>query len=158
MDCETYRGLYPTYSKLPLDREVWDTPECRAHGNHFHECDPCNDWTLAQRVEARGARLTDFPCVHSAYYLTGKLDSTEADPFEDPDIILWQLESSGEIGIPVRDGGSSIIAIAVVLGAVCQWKGNADQLRRFTWTPGSRLLLCCLLQIPLSSRPPSRDP
>ena len=118
MNCEDYQCLYPKYSKLPLAKEVWNAPEYEEHGNHFHDCKSCGDWTLAQRVEARGASLADYPCVHIAYYVTEKLESTEVDPFEDPDVILWQFEKTGEVGIPVRDGGSSIIAIQH-----CPWCG-----------------------------------
>ena len=118
MDCATYRRLYPKYSVFPLSKEVWDTPEGEAHGDHFHDCNECSDWTLAQRVEGRGAQVQDYPCVHIAYWVTCKLDSDLDDPFDDPDVIIWQFEQSGEFGIPVRDGGSSIITIQY-----CPWCG-----------------------------------
>jgi len=118
MDCEEYKRLYPDYAKLPLPRAVWDTPQYEAHAEHFHKCRACCDWTLARRVEARGARVEDHPCVHIAYRVTDKLDSTSPDPFDDPDVIIWQYEASCEYGIPVRDGGSSIIAIEY-----CPWCG-----------------------------------
>jgi hypothetical protein len=50
--------------------------------------------------------------------VTKKLESTENDPFDDPDVIIWRFDHSGEFGIPVRDGGSSIIAIKY-----CPWCG-----------------------------------
>ena len=118
MDCATYRRLYPTYAKLPLPREVWDTPEWQAHNDHFHECNACGDWTLARRVERRGAKVEDYPCVHIADRVTQKLDSPLEDPFDDADVVIWQFESSGEYGIPIRDGGSSIIVIHY-----CPWCG-----------------------------------
>lgn len=118
MDCKDYRRLYPEFSKLPLPREIWDTPEHEEHTEHFHDCASCGDWTLAQRVEARGARVEDHPCVHIAYRVSDKLESSSKDPFEDPDVIIWQFEDSGEYGIPVRDGGSSIITIDY-----CPWCG-----------------------------------
>ena len=118
MDCATYRRLYPQYSKLPLPREIWDTPEFEAHGEHFTDCRSCSDWTLAQRVEARGAKLEHYPCVHIAYRVTEKLVSTFEDPFDDPDVVVWKFESSGEYGIPIRDGGSSMIVFDY-----CPWCG-----------------------------------
>ena len=118
MDCSTYRRLYPKYSTLPLPREIWDTPEREEHNNHFHECSACGDWTLAKRVEKRGATVEDFPCVHIAYRVTEKFDSPHDDPFYDPDVLIWQFESSGEYGIPIRDGGSSISVIQY-----CPWCG-----------------------------------
>jgi len=67
---------------------------------------------------ARGAKIEDYPCVHIAYYVTEKLVSTENDPFDDPDVIIWQFESSGKYGIPIRDGGSSTVVIDY-----CPWCG-----------------------------------
>lgn len=117
MDCAAYRRLYPKYSKFPLPREVWDTAEGEEHGDHFHDCESCGDWTLAQRVAARGADVEDHPCVHIAYHVTEKLDSKLDDPFDDPDVLIWQ-RSDGEYGMPVRDGGSAILAIRF-----CPWCG-----------------------------------
>ncbi len=118
MDCATYRRLYPKYGKLPLPRKVWDTPEGEEHGDHFHDCNSCCDWTLGQRAVARGARVEDFPCVHIADRVTEKFDSTDADPFDDPDVIIWKFDHSGDYGIPIRDGGSSIVVIQY-----CPWCG-----------------------------------
>ncbi len=128
MDCSEYRCLYPEYATLPLPRKVWDTPEYEAHTEHFHECRSCSEWTLAKRVEARGVQVNDYPCVHIAYRVTDKLESTCEDPFDDPDVIIWQFEDLGEFGIPVRDGGSSIIAIDY-----CPWCGVS--LRRESEAP-----------------------
>lgn len=118
MNCSEYKRLYPKYTNFPLPKEVWDTPEGEAHTEHFCECAACHEWTLAKRVEKRGAKVEDFPCVHIAYHVTGKLDSSRDDPFDDPDVIIWQHETSGEYGIPVRDGGLSIITIQY-----CPWCG-----------------------------------
>ena len=97
---------------------VRNSSEGEEHTNHFHECNACQEWTLAKRVEARGARVEDYPCVHIADRVTQKLDSPHEDPFYDPDVIIWQFEHSGEYGIPVRDGGSAIIVIDY-----CPWCG-----------------------------------
>lgn len=118
MDCATYRRLCPKYEKLPLPRKAWDTPEYEAHMEHSHKCEACGDWTLGQRVLARGAKIEDYPCVHIAEQVTRKLVSTESDAFDDPDVVIWKFESSGEYGIPIRDGGSSISVIEY-----CPWCG-----------------------------------
>jgi len=118
MDCATYRRLSSKYEKSPLTREICETPEHEEHTEHFHECSACCDWTLARRVERRGAKVEDYPCVHIACHVTGKLDSPLSDPFDDPDIVIWYFETSGQYGIPIRDGGSSIITIHY-----CPWCG-----------------------------------
>ena len=118
MDCSKYRRLNSKYSKLPLAREICDSPEGEAHNDHFHECKSCCDWTLAERVRERGAKLEDYPCVHIADKVTEKLDSPLDDPFDDPDVLIWQFEHSGEFGLPFRDGGSAISVIQY-----CPWCG-----------------------------------
>ena len=119
MDCAEYRKLYPDYSKLPLPREVWDTPLYEAYTDHFHDCGACGDWTMARIVEKRGARVEDFPCVHIAYRVTEKFESTRADPSDDPDVVIWRWDDPEQYGIPVRDGGASMIAISH-----CPWCGT----------------------------------
>lgn len=118
MDCATYRRLYSKYSTFPQSREIWDTPEGAEHVEHFHNCQSCCDWELAQRVEARGSKVEDYPCVHIAFHVTEMLDSTFDDPFDDPDVVIWKFESTGEFGIPIRDGGSAIAVIDY-----CPWCG-----------------------------------
>lgn len=118
MDCATYRRLFPNYSKFPLPRESRDTPEFEEHSAHIHACNSCSDWTLGQRVEARGAKVEDIPCVHIAYQVTKKLDSAFTASFDDLNVVVWRFENPGEYGIPIRDGGSSMIVFHY-----CPWCG-----------------------------------
>ena len=73
---------------------------------------------MARRVEQHGVKVEDFPCAHIAYRVTQKFDSSLDDPFYDADVIIWQFESSGDFGLPIRDGGSAIIVIQF-----CPWCG-----------------------------------
>ena len=90
MECEHYRTLHERFSALPLPREVWDTPEWEAWMDHFHACQACSDWDLAQRVRARGARPEDFPCVHTADQVTYRCEQ-HADLSECDDVWLLYL-------------------------------------------------------------------
>jgi hypothetical protein len=118
MNCRKYRELYAKHGKLPLARDVWDTPEHEAQAEHFHDCASCYDWTLVRRVEERGEKVANYPCVHIAYHVTEKLVSDLPDPFDDADVVIWKSKSTGEYGIPIRDGGSAIHVINN-----CPWCG-----------------------------------
>ena len=118
MDCNTYKALYPKHSALPLSPAIWDTPEHEEFTDHFHDCTSCGDWTLARRVEKRGVDPADYPCVHIAYHVTEKLESSGVDAFNNPDVVICEFEDSGTFGIPIRDGGSSMITIQY-----CPWCG-----------------------------------
>ncbi len=116
MDCKTYRELYPSYSDSDRARRLWAHPKYKAFARHLLTCTACEDWTMARQVESRGACLRDYPCVHIAYYVTRSLVSEHEDPFDDPDVTIWKFEDTQTYGIPIRDGGSSIIEIKF-----CPW-------------------------------------
>jgi len=120
MDCSTYQRLYEKFDAGggSILREVWDTEEYTDYCGHFHDCQSCGDWTLEKRVRNRGVKVEEFPCVRIAYHVTGKLDSPLDNPFDDPDGLIWQFEKGDEYGIPIRDGGSSIVIIQY-----CPWCG-----------------------------------
>jgi hypothetical protein len=128
MECKIYREQYPRYSALPVPRDVWETPEYEAWADHVHDCPECSDWTLARQVEARGARVEDYPCVHIADRVTGRCSMHE-NAWDCPDIILVHDERFDEYGIPVRDGGSSMIVIGY-----CPWCGvKLPESQRDRW-------------------------
>ena len=118
MECSTYRELRATYGQMPLAREIWETPDYEAWCNHFHDCDSCSDWELARRVVDRGFEPEAYPCVHIADQVTQRCDQ-HPDPHDCPDALVIRT-ASGEYGLPVRDGGTSIAEIHH-----CPWCGVA---------------------------------
>ena len=117
MDCSDYRANYAKFAKLPLGREVWDTPEWTAWMDHFHHCTKCSDWHLAQRVSERGHDPNSFPCVHIAEQLTHTC-SKHPDLRECPDVLILYEPRFDEYSIPIRDGGLSGRCIRF-----CPWCG-----------------------------------
>ena len=118
MDHETFRRLHLRYS-VPgsLAAHAYLTEEYSAYVEHMAACGSCDDWVQGQAVVARGARVDDFPCVHIAYRVTARLESDLDDPFDDPNVVIWAFVN-GTYGVPVRDGGASMIAIFY-----CPWCG-----------------------------------
>ncbi|MCG8351078.1 MAG: hypothetical protein MI924_25190 [Chloroflexales bacterium] len=117
MNCSEYRANYAEFDKFPLPREVWDTPEWTAWIDHFHQCNECADWDLAQRVIKRGYDPQSFPCVHIADQITQTCDQ-HPDPHDCPDVLIVYAPRFDEYAIPIRDGGPSVVCIRF-----CPWCG-----------------------------------
>lgn len=115
VDCDRYRELYERFMSFPLPREEWDSAEYKAWQAHGRDCHACGEWDLLKRVQGRGVDLASYPCVHVAYHST-HLCEQHADAWECPDMTL--VRTSGGFGIPIRDGGTSVIRIQY-----CPWCG-----------------------------------
>ena len=113
MVCDDFRRLYETFMSLPLPREVWDSPEYGEWSEHLHNCSSCGEWYLLRQVEGRGVNPSDYPCIHVAYHSTHPCD-IHSDAWECPDMTLVRTPSG--FGIPVRDGGTSVVRIEY-----CPW-------------------------------------
>jgi hypothetical protein len=119
MDCDTFRSLYLSYGRSQVGRQI-AANDGLSNGdnwhNHLHDCESCGDWYLEQRVADAGLELSEFPCVHLAYHAI--LDCGQHDdPWDCPDVTI--VKTDGGYGVPVRDGGSSFIAISY-----CPWCGK----------------------------------
>lgn len=93
MNCNIYKRLYPRFSKLPLARKIWDTPEHDEWMSHFHECGKCSDWSLARRVRKLGHDPKRHPCVHIAYRVT---QTCKDHGKRCPDIVIHYLSKFDE--------------------------------------------------------------
>ena len=128
MDCAEYRARYPEFAKLPLPREVCETPEWMAWMEHVHDCRGCSDWDLGQRVIARGAFPDRFPCVHIAEQVT-KTCSEHPDADDCPDKRITYFPRFDEYLLLGRKGGADDIAIRH-----CPWCGVAvPESKRGRW-------------------------
>src|SRR5262249_34074584 len=115
VDCGGYRELHERFMSFPLPREVWESAQYKAWQTHGLDCHACGEWSLFRQVQGRGVDLAHYPCVHVAYHST-HLCEQHADAWECPDMTLVRTKSG--FGIPVRDGGTSVIRIDY-----CPWCG-----------------------------------
>jgi hypothetical protein len=83
-------------------------------------CRECYDWGFAWEAEKAGVDIADFPCVHVAYYneVLRRRSRRDMHPFNDPDVLIWRFDN-GDFGLPVRDGGPSMVVIKH-----CPWCGT----------------------------------
>lgn len=117
MDCKTFKEKYDEYSYLPLPREVFDTPEWQAWKQHSFNCKECSDWSMAQELKKRNQELSDFLCVHIAYYTT-KTCIEHPNYYDCSDIIIHYNKHFDEYSIAPRGGRGDNIMISH-----CPWCG-----------------------------------
>lgn len=115
IDCDLYRSQFKRFMSFPLPCEVWDSADYEEWQTHGIKCLACREWNLVKQVQERGIDLSDYPCVHVAYHST-YICEQHTDAWECPDMTL--VRTSGGFGIPIRDGGSSVIRIEF-----CPWCG-----------------------------------
>ena len=114
MTCDDFQCLVPEYA-TPLEREAHETKQYSEWVDHMHECTICSDFHLAAQVRARGRNVSDFPCVHIAFYSTAVCDK-HPDIWDCPDALV--VKTSDGWGMPIRNGGSSWAKIGF-----CPWCG-----------------------------------
>lgn len=126
MICQQYRKRHPEFSKRPLPKEVWDTPEWYAWKKHCFSCRECTDWTLAEAVAQRGFDVGDFPCVHLAHQVTQSCPDHE-DLRDCPDVFVVYEPRFDEYLF--RRGNAPL---GVIL--FCPWCGaKLPKSKRYLW-------------------------
>ena len=110
MKCAQFILLFEKFMSGTLTAKICQTKEYADWCEHLDSCSGCRDCYEGKIVEDRGFAISDFPCVHIAYHTTNKCEKHK-DPWECPDHTLVRSRRGREFGIPVRDGGSSMIVI-----------------------------------------------
>jgi hypothetical protein len=119
MTCAVFRRQHARFSRMPLPREVWDTPAYEAWSEHLGACAACQAWSLHRELEGRAVDVSQYPCAHIAAHATHRCEQ-HPDPQDCPDVLVRRLPGSDLYGIPIRDGGSAVSVIRY-----CPWCGTA---------------------------------
>jgi len=114
MNCREFKDAYRDMVGTWI---AADDPARDPWNEHMHNCEACGDWYQERQVRDRGADPGRYPCVHMAYRVTYQCPEHD-DPWECPDYLLVYNEQFDEYGIPVRDGGPSMVTIDY-----CPWCG-----------------------------------
>ena len=78
----------------------------------------CNNWYLEQELKKRKFDYGSFCCFIMAFQVAKGVKRTGKIIYDDVDVIMRKWED-GTYGIPIHDGGSSIISIKY-----CPWCGK----------------------------------
>jgi hypothetical protein len=117
MDLEAFKILYKRFSKLPLPKEVWETPEFEEYQNAIVASEECNNWYLAQNLKKKKLDFSTFCCLTMATHVSEGIGKRGKTIYDNVDVIIRKWED-GTFGIPIHDGGTSVITISY-----CPWCG-----------------------------------
>jgi hypothetical protein len=110
MDLERFKMLYGRFSKLPLDRSEWETKDYYDYNTALIESKECSDWYLMQEMDKKGFDYSKYCCLEIAKHISDGISENVEIIYDNVDIILRKW-NNGTIGIPIHDGGSSMIEI-----------------------------------------------
>jgi hypothetical protein len=113
MDLERFKRLHSKFSKLPISAETMQSDDYLDYIDAFHEDEACKNHYLEMKLQKAKFPYKKFCCLSMAYHLAFPGDQNDVDQIMDFD------EKHKEYGIPIHDGGSSVIHIKF-----CPWCGT----------------------------------
>ena len=118
MTINEFKILHRKFSKLPLPIEVWQSEEYNNYIEALYENQDFQDWVLVQKFEKHGFDYHEFCCLEMSDKIFQSKHKNGDIKYGDVDVIInhWK---DGTFGIPIHDGGSSLIQINF-----CPWCGT----------------------------------
>ncbi|MEZ4797340.1 MAG: hypothetical protein R2785_09230 [Flavobacteriaceae bacterium] len=118
MTIDEFKILHKKFSKLPLSLDVWQSEEYNNYIQASHENQDFQDWILIQKFEQNRFDYYKFCCLKMSDNIFESIDENGEIKYGNVDVIINKLKD-GTYGIPIHDGGSSIIEINF-----CPWCGT----------------------------------
>ena len=118
MTFEEFKILHRNFSKPSLQRDVYDADAHETYIEAFQENAEFSNWVLIQEMEKDGFDYSSYCCVTMAHHIYDSIDDDGEIKYDDHDIIINKWKD-GTFGIPIHDGGSSIVKINF-----CPWCGE----------------------------------
>ena len=113
-----FKRLNKRFSKHPLPKSIWDTPEYEEYLEAFHNDKECQEWELKRQVKVAGIDYKKYCCINMAYHLIEDKISKGKEKIN-YDSVMTHYKKGKAFGIPIHDGGSSFIKINY-----CPWCGK----------------------------------
>lgn len=110
MDLEKFKILHKRFSKLPLDREEWETQDYDDYIIAINESKECSGWYLKYEMDRKGFDYSKYCCLDIAMHISDGISENGEIIYDNVDIIIREWDD-GTIGIPIHDGGESMIEI-----------------------------------------------
>lgn len=118
MELENFKKLHFKFSKLPLSKEVWQTDEYSEYIEALHSSKDLYEWTLVEKFTQQKFAYHKYCCLTMADKVLDSKDSKGETRYDDPDVVINKWDNN-TFGIPIHDGGASIIEINF-----CPWCGE----------------------------------
>ena len=118
MDLETFKILHKKFSTGSLSRESGQTLEFDEYLNAIHDSTECGNWYLSQNLKKKKFDFSVYCCLTMATHVAEGIGKRGKIIYDDVDVIMRKWKD-GTFGIPIHDGGSSVIKINY-----CPWCGK----------------------------------
>ncbi|HZV68682.1 MAG TPA: hypothetical protein VFG10_04030 [Saprospiraceae bacterium] len=117
MELEKFKILHARFNKVGTHGIDTTTPEFEEYIDAIHSNRECSDWYMTSTLQERKFDYTKHCCLMMALQISQP--NTMPDGKDDHDIIMNYNEIFDEYGIPIYDGGTSVLQIMY-----CPWCGN----------------------------------
>ncbi len=118
MTFDEFKILHAKYKNIKESKSKWIADEYESYVEAMHDNQEFLDWKLIQDLEEKNFEYKDFCCVFMAHKVSESLNKKGEIKYNDYDVIIHKW-NDGTFGIPIHDGGSSIIEINF-----CPWCGG----------------------------------
>ncbi|MGV3538603.1 MAG: DUF6980 family protein [Rufibacter sp.] len=118
MSFEEFKQLHERYSKLPLPKEVWQESNYERYKDAL-DIKEFQGWVLEEKLKQKQFDYHQFCCLIMADKIYESLDESGEIKYDEVDVVMNKWEN-GTFGIPIHDGGTSIIEINY-----CPWCGKS---------------------------------
>ena len=127
MELERFKSLHQKYNKEELHQSDTITQEYDEYMMALHNDKACLDWYLTSILIERKFDYTKHCCLQMSFQIS--TPNLMPDEEDDHDIIMKYHDVYDEYGIPIYDGGSSVIQINY-----CPWCGSKlPESKRDRW-------------------------
>jgi len=127
MKLEEFKLLHAKFSKGGWHQTETQTPEFNAYFDAYHNNKECSEWAMITLLAERHFEYKNHCCLEMAIQISNP--NTMPDGEDDHDIIMNYNEIFDEYGIPIYDGGTSVIGIKF-----CPWCGSKlPESKRDEW-------------------------
>jgi hypothetical protein len=117
MSLEEFKLLHRKFENIDDSKQGLRTGEYREYVDLIYENQEFHNWVLKCDLEKKGFNDKDYCCLVMANNISESLDENQEIKQHDHDVIMNKWKN-GTFGIPIHDGGSSVVKINF-----CPWCG-----------------------------------
>ncbi len=116
MDFERFKDLHTKYSGSEWNG--LDMSDFNEYSEAIQENEEFHDWALKTDLAKAGFNYSDYCCITMANQICLSYDENGEIDIDNHDVVMNKW-SDGTFGIPIHDGGSSVIKVNF-----CPWCGS----------------------------------
>lgn len=117
MDFKEFKILHKRFTEALNSGNTAEFEEYDDYLDARYENDDFSNWVIEQGLKEKNFDYSSFCCIVMAYHIAGSLDDSGNIKYDDTDVIMHKWKD-GTFGIPIHDGGPSIVKINF-----CPWCG-----------------------------------